>query len=251
MRLIWRLINRRRRSADLIAAGVAAVSEPLLLVDDNKVYAEMEGDRWFAVLVGEGGFSFRVPLDLEGPEAYLLARLESLEFALSAAPPIVVAGDNPDDSAVILGIPEEGHPGKLFAGCPHCGGFELDLVAAPHQPPPIILAAATGMSLNEAMAISSRYRGAYARLCAYRFLHLRDQLPSDETVCLGCITRDVREGNLGFEGPAAIWFDTDSSQWQLWQPLSGDQGVSVPLGIDNFFTDPGELEEAARSQLNF
>ena len=244
-RFFWRLLQRRRASSDLVAIGVASVREPIILMGLNSVAAELRGDDWFAIICGDG-IRTVLPLDAKGPQSYLLARIESLELALQSAPTLISSGSPPLDGEFILGVPEEGEPGLLHVHCDLCQGYNLELIAAPYQPPPPLLCAASGVSLVEAISISARYRAAYARLCAYRFLYVRARDP----LCLGCITRQVRQGSISFDGDCAVWFDTDSSDWQLWQSLDDQSGVSLPLGISNFFIDPAELEDAVFRQLN-
>jgi hypothetical protein len=104
---------------------------------------------------------------------------------------------------------------KLWASCQDCGGVELPL--------------------------SGRGRGRVDSACAQAVRCLEFIL--DE----GCPRCSDDEAN----GPhARIWFDTDASEWMLWQPLAGsDEGITFPLGIARFDTDREVLELTARTLL--
>jgi hypothetical protein len=95
---------------------------------------------------------------------------------------------------------------QLRAACFECDGFEL--------------------------ALTSFGRGAVEAACDEAMACL--DLVAREG-CPNCRTLREREADRAPEDEPRIWYDTDSRDWLMWQPLEGcEGGVTLPLGIPRF-----------------
>jgi hypothetical protein len=95
---------------------------------------------------------------------------------------------------------------RLQASCLDCGGFELPL--------------------------TSFGRGAVEAACDEALACL--ELLAREG-CPSCRTHQERSAIRGEDDEPRIWFDTQTRDWLVWQPLEGAEGgVTLPLGIGRF-----------------
>ena len=128
-------------------------------------------------------------------------------------------GVDPDASTIFYDV--ESGRWRLRLACFDCGGFELGL---------------TGFG-----------RGAVEAACDEAMSCL--ELVAREG-CPHCRTLREREAPCDEEQEPRIWFDTETRDWLVWQPLEGfDGGVTLPLGIGRFDARRAMVYRAAAALL--
>jgi hypothetical protein len=96
----------------------------------------------------------------------------------------------------------------MWLPCDECGGFEM------------------GLDQHD------RFAAAEAAGQAKRIVEL-----AAAEGCPSCTAELFRETPLPPECPPLAWYDPDTDQWMLWQPVDDvPGGVTLPLGVGGFDT---------------
>jgi hypothetical protein len=126
---------------------------------------------------------------------------------------------DPDASTIFYDV--ESGRWRLRTACFDCNGFELGLTSFGRG--------AVEAACDEAMSLLE--------------LVAREGCPS-------CRTARERATVPTEDGEPRIWFDTDTRDWLVWQPLEGfDQGVTLPLGIGRYDARRAVVYRAAAALL--
>jgi hypothetical protein len=179
--------------------------------DDTQVWWDTATGQWmvWTSMPGTPGQGASLPLGITTFWAPQEVRAAARALTSGSRLPLRIATSSrqvEDDGASTIYYDVNSGRWRLHAACPDCGGFELPL--------------------------TSFGRGAVEAACDEALACL--ELLAREG-CPSCRTTVERLAEREDEDEPRIWFDTQTRDWLVWQPLEGAEGgVTLPLGIGRF-----------------
>lgn len=172
---------------------------------DEGLWFDPDRGDWMVDGEMSDGTPVRLPLDVKDYWAVPEAAAAAAAIATDGPPVRAVPGFEGVDTEVPSVFWESGR-WRLWLPCDECGGLEL------------------GLDHDDRLA------AAEAAGQAKRMVEL-----AAAEGCPACTAALFREAPLPPDCPPMAWYDTDTDEWMLWQPVDDiPGGVTLPLGVRGF-----------------